>query len=92
LTHSADYSAQNRSLASALPLDPVLPVREHASRNLKQVTEEFQRQVIVETLAQHNGNWAAAGRSLEMDRANLSRMAKRLGIVINRRVDVDLNE
>jgi len=92
LTRSAEYPAHNQSPSTAIPQQVVLNTEELSSHNLKQATEQFQRQLIVSTLEQHNGNWAAAGRSLEMDRANLSRMAKRLGIVINRRIDVDLNE
>lgn len=49
---------------------------------IKSATEEFQRQVISTALHQHNGNWSAAARHLKTDRANLNRMAKRLGISI----------
>jgi len=99
LTRSAEYSTHNHTPSAAIPQpavlntgELVLNTEELGSRNLKQATEQFQRQLIVATLERHNGNWAAAGRSLETDRANLSRMAKRLGIVISRRIDVDLNE
>jgi anaerobic nitric oxide reductase transcription regulator len=49
---------------------------------IKSATEDFQRQLIFNTLNQHNGNWSAAARQLKTDRANLNRMAKRLGISI----------
>ncbi|MEH6449203.1 MAG: nitric oxide reductase transcriptional regulator NorR [Oleispira sp.] len=49
---------------------------------IKSATEDFQRQMITEVLNHHNGNWSAAARQLKTDRANLNRMAKRLGISI----------
>jgi len=49
---------------------------------IKSATEDFQRQLISNALNQHNGNWSAAARQLKTDRANLNRMAKRLGISI----------
>jgi len=53
-----------------------------ADMGIKSATEDFQRQMITEVLSQHNGNWSAAARQLKTDRANLNRMAKRLGISI----------
>jgi len=52
------------------------------SNNLKEATEHFQRQLITKILKQEQGNWAAAARRLSTDRANLNRVAKRLGIKI----------
>lgn len=54
--------------------------------SLKAVTEGFQRQLIQQTLVQHNYNWSAAGRTLKTDRANLTRLAKRLGISITKHI------
>ena len=92
LTHSSEHAAFKPTTSSALPLQPASNLAELSQRNLKQATEQFQRQLIVDSLEQHKGNWAAAARSLQMDRANLNRMAKRLGIVVNRRIEVDLGE
>jgi len=50
--------------------------------NLRDETEHFQRQLIKQVLSQENGNWAATARRLEIDRANLNRIAKRLGIKV----------
>ena len=36
--------------------------------------------VIEQALHQHEGNWSAAARALRLDRANLNRLAKRLGV------------
>lgn len=47
---------------------------------LRQATDAFQRQQIINALEQSAGNWAAAARALQIDRANLNRLAKRLGL------------
>jgi anaerobic nitric oxide reductase transcription regulator len=43
-------------------------------------TEAYQRNLIQSALDQTNGNWTKAAEDLSMDRANLARLAKRLGI------------
>jgi anaerobic nitric oxide reductase transcription regulator len=47
---------------------------------LAQAVENFQRERILATLAQCRQNWAEAARCLGIDRGNLHRLAKRLGI------------
>ncbi|EAS0533638.1 transcriptional regulator, partial [Salmonella enterica subsp. enterica] len=47
---------------------------------LRESTENFQREMIRQALAQNNHNWAASARALETDVANLHRLAKRLGL------------
>ena len=49
-------------------------------QNLREATEEFQRETIRQALAQNHHNWAASARMLETDVANLHRLAKRLGL------------
>ena len=53
-------------------LDPTLGLRE--------IVERLERQLIEQALHQHEGNWSAAARALRLDRANLNRLAKRLGV------------
>ena len=53
-------------------LDPALGLRE--------TVERLERQLIEQALRQHEGNWSAAARELRLDRANLNRLAKRLGV------------
>ena len=48
--------------------------------DLRQATEHYQRQVNSACLERHQHNWASAARELGLDRANLGRMAKRLGL------------
>lgn len=47
---------------------------------LREATDAYQRRLIEECLLRHEDNWAAAARELGIDRANLSRLARRLGI------------
>lgn len=47
---------------------------------LREATDIYQRRLIEQCLARHEHNWAAAARELDLDRANLSRLAKRLGL------------
>ncbi|WP_442800761.1 nitric oxide reductase transcriptional regulator NorR [Shewanella sp. AS16] len=57
--------------------------------NLKQQTETYQRQLIARVLSQENGSWSAAAKRLDTDRANLSRLAKRLGIKVTKQIISD---
>ncbi len=65
------------SAASAASAEPILPAR---IRTLREETDDFQRRLIARTAARHHGNWAAAARDLGLHRANLHRLAVRLGI------------
>jgi anaerobic nitric oxide reductase transcription regulator len=40
----------------------------------------FERSLLADALERNNGNWAAVARALGMDRANLNRLARRLGL------------
>jgi len=40
----------------------------------------YERTLILDALKRHNQNWASAARELGLDRANLNRLAKRLGL------------
>ena len=50
------------------------------SRSLAAATADFQRRLISEAVAASGGNWAQAARLLDVDRSNLHRLAKRLGL------------
>jgi anaerobic nitric oxide reductase transcription regulator len=49
-------------------------------QGLRQTVDAFERQLIEACLARHQQNWTAAARELRMDRANLARLARRLGL------------
>lgn len=48
--------------------------------NLRDAVDRLERQLVSEALARHGFNRSAAARALGMDRANLARLAKRLGL------------
>jgi anaerobic nitric oxide reductase transcription regulator len=50
------------------------------SPNLREATDAFQRDIITQALEQNQRNWAASARALDIDVANLHRLAKRLGL------------
>jgi len=66
--------------AAAPPPDSPASSPPQAVGDLREAVEQFQRQQIGAALEQHQHNWAAAARALGMDRANLHRLAKRLGL------------
>ncbi|MGE6267966.1 transcriptional regulator, partial [Aeromonas media] len=47
---------------------------------LRAATDAFQLQLIEQTLAAQDGNWAATARALALDGGNLHRLARRLGL------------
>lgn len=47
---------------------------------LRMAVAQFERQLVEQALHSHGYRWAAAARALQMDRANLQRLAKRLGL------------
>ena len=55
---------------------------ETGTPDLRAAVDAFKRHRIEEALARHRGNIAASARALGLDRANLVRLAKRLGVPI----------
>lgn len=51
-----------------------------AGQGLKEAVDAYQRALIVDALERHQGKWAEVARELSVDRANLSRLGKRLGV------------
>lgn len=54
------------------------------STNLRQEVDEFQKKLISLVLKEEKGNWSVAAKRLNTDRANLNRLAKRLGIQVTK--------
>jgi anaerobic nitric oxide reductase transcription regulator len=48
--------------------------------DLRKAVEDFQRRQIAASLERYAGSWTEAARALGLDRANLNRLAKRLGL------------
>lgn len=55
------------------------PVTTHPM-GLRAAVQQYEHQLVMQALHTHHYSWAAAARALQMDRANLQRLAKRLGI------------
>ena len=51
-----------------------------AQLGLRDAVDEYQHRLIQQVLDAHAGNWSATARQLKVDRANLNRLAQRLGI------------
>jgi len=50
------------------------------SQNMRELVEVYQKQLIEHALSESNGVWAQAASFLQVDRGNLYRMGKKLGI------------
>ena len=57
--------------------------------DLRKATDEYQATLVVQALQQANFNWAEAARQLNVDRANLVRLAKRLGIQVTKQHNIN---
>ena len=57
---------------------PVTPLSNN--QTLRQATQDFQRSLIEQALAEHKGNWSAAAGALGMHRSNFHHLASRLGL------------
>ncbi|MBM7062244.1 nitric oxide reductase transcriptional regulator NorR [Pseudomonas sp. UL073] len=66
--------------ATATPALPSAAPASAAGLSLRDAVDQYQRQVIGEALTRHQQQWATVARELGLDRANLSRLAKRLGL------------
>ncbi|MDN3612416.1 nitric oxide reductase transcriptional regulator NorR [Vibrio ostreicida] len=55
-----------------------------STQGIREATNDYQRQLITQALTEAEFNWAQAARKLKTDRANLTRLAKRLGITVTK--------
>ena len=60
------------------------PVLHAPLADLREATDTFQRRMVEAALAAHDGNWSRAATQLGVDRSNLHRLARRLGMVVPR--------
>ena len=75
LGHYFESASQSAGLFS-----PQKMVSLAEDRNFRDAVIEFKKIYIQRALAKHNGNWAAAARTLGMHRSNLHNLAGRLGL------------
>jgi anaerobic nitric oxide reductase transcription regulator len=57
------------------------------SMNLREEVNNFQKNLISQILIEEQGNWSIAAKRLNTDRANLNRLAKRLGIQVTKVIE-----
>ena len=62
--------------APMLPTETAAAAPATGNINLREATDSFQREAISRALEANQGNWAATARALELDVANLHRLAK----------------
>lgn len=73
-------SAIPAKLAPLYPSELVTEPDVLSDQGLAEAVHAYQQRVIQHSLNRHHGNWAAVARELRMDRANLVRLARRLGL------------
>ena len=66
--------------AGATACPPTESARSVAPLGLREAVDGYQRQLIVSALGECAGNWTQAAKRLGVDRANLQRLVRRLGI------------
>jgi anaerobic nitric oxide reductase transcription regulator len=74
--------AAHLELSPPVPAETPAPVSDPAGPvgDLRSAVDRLQREAIAAALERTGHNWAAAARELGLDRANLQRLAKRLGL------------
>jgi anaerobic nitric oxide reductase transcription regulator len=76
----ADLDLPGSRAVSAVAANQPAAENSPASGELRPAVDVYQRQLISACLQRQQGNWAAAARELGLDRANLNRLALRLGL------------
>jgi anaerobic nitric oxide reductase transcription regulator len=66
--------------AEPAPSQEMHAVAVKPGQGLRQAVDDYERQLVLGALARNSDNWASTARELGLDRANLNRMARRLGI------------
>jgi anaerobic nitric oxide reductase transcription regulator len=72
--------AKASALGPETPAEPTEPTQIDPALPLRAAIDEFQRRRILDAVARAGGNWAEAARGLGLGRANLHRLARRLGL------------
>ena len=67
-------------VATPAPQPPATQSLPAPELGLRDAVTTYERELVNASLARHHGSWAAAARELQIDRANLQRLAKRLDI------------
>ena len=78
--HFIDSTVNEMSAQRPDGTESLIPAIISEGRGYSEVVEHFQRQLVSQTLAECNGNRHEAARRMKMDRGNLRRLMKRLGL------------
>ena len=78
LSLTAAHLGLDDTQQESVNLDASTP--ETAAQDFRTAVTSFERTVLQNALARNNENWASTARELQIDRANLNRLAKRLGL------------
>ncbi|PVZ70382.1 sigma 54-interacting transcriptional regulator [Pelagibaculum spongiae] len=78
--HQSQLVLEAESLGLDVPDKEPVTVSAKEGADLKDLVDDYQRQLIRHHLQLCNSNWAHVARSLQVDRSNLYRLAKRLGL------------
>lgn len=54
--------------------------------NLREAVDNFQKQLVKNALIHYQGNWTKTAKHFSRDRGNLNRLAKRLGIFVEKSI------
>lgn len=92
----SDCDVLNSDFARPEQLEEVSPGKNYVPQkftatgdiSLRQAMDDYQKKLISNALIQENGNWSATAKRLHTDRANLNRLAKRLGIRLIKQVSI----
>src|SRR5690606_31236374 len=79
---ACDLDLQAAAVAPPPVANALVPMEEGEAPlgDLRQAVDDYQRRLIRAALQRTRDNWAAAARELGLDRANLHRLATRLGM------------
>ena len=78
--HFIDSTVNEMSAQRPAGTESRMPAIISEGRGYSEAVEHFQRQLVSQTLAECNGNRHKAARRMKMDRGNLRRLMKRLGV------------
>jgi len=73
---AADFGIAESPVAAS----PSAPTASAPAADFREAVTAYERTLILDALARNDHNWASAARELGIDRANLNRLARRLGL------------
>jgi anaerobic nitric oxide reductase transcription regulator len=76
---AADFALSDTPHGEKIPA-PTGVTQESGAKDFRSAVTEFERSIVLDALARNKQNWAAVARELGLDRANLNRLARRLGL------------